>query len=162
MALARGVLRMRARRLGAASPDEARALEAAIAQAARPPTAPDQPTFSTLTLRGEAGPAAVEVVDVIRLPSRAYAFGFEPRVLVVVRGAPRGSDDLAPILGFAFGLTPAEADIAVRLVEGQSRTAIAQARGATIETVRGQIKAVFAKLDIRREGELAARLRGLR
>jgi DNA-binding CsgD family transcriptional regulator/PAS domain-containing protein len=161
-ALGRGVLRLRGRRLAAGSPDEARALEAAVAGATRAPAGPGLPALTTLVLRASDGTSVVEVVDIVRLPSRPYAFGFEPRAMVVVRSTSHRSDDLVTILGLAFKLTPAEADIAVRLVEGQSREAIALARGATIETVRGQIKTVFAKLDVRREGELTARIGALR
>ncbi|WP_334163471.1 helix-turn-helix transcriptional regulator [Phenylobacterium sp.] len=161
-ALARGVLRLRGRRLGATDAEESRGLEAAVAGAAGGRFAPGGETVRTVLVRQADGPAAFEVVDVIALPPRPYAFGFEPRAIVVVRGGQRSHRELAGLLGLAFGLTPAEADVAVRLAEGHTRETIAEERRASLETVRSQIKTVFAKLDVRRETELSARLNRMR
>jgi DNA-binding CsgD family transcriptional regulator len=51
--------------------------------------------------------------------------------------------------------------VALRLAEGDSREAIATERQTSVETIRSHIKKIFAKLDVRREAELAARLRHL-
>ncbi|HVI30912.1 helix-turn-helix transcriptional regulator [Phenylobacterium sp.] len=160
--LQRGVLRLRGRRLGATGVEEARGLEAAIAAAVGGRLAPGQEPVRTVLVRPADGPAAFEVVDVIALPPRPHAFGFEPRAIVAVRGRQREGRELAGLLGLAFGLTPAEADVAVRLAEGHSREAIAEERRASLETVRSQIKTVFAKLDVRRETELSVRLNRMR
>lgn len=158
-ALRRGLLRLRGGRLDAARDEDGRALEAAVLRAARG-TAP-RPLLQTLVLRAPGDPAAFEVVDVAALPLRPHGLGFEPRALVIVRGARR-DDQLPELLRQVFGLSPAEADIAVRLARGESREAVAALRGVSLETVRSQVKALFAKLDIGREGELAARLDRLR
>lgn len=160
--LQRGVLRLRGRRLGATGADEARGLEAAIAAATGGRLVPGRDAVQTVLVRQADGPAAFEVVDVIALPPRPYGFGFEPRAIAVVRGQHRGNRELAGLLSLAFGLTPAEADVAVRLAEGHTRETIAEERRASVETVRSQIKTVFAKLDVRRETELSARLNRMR
>lgn len=49
----------------------------------------------------------------------------------------------------AFGLTPAEADIACGLIEGLSPEEIAERRGARLSTARSQIKALRRKTDSR-------------
>jgi len=161
-ALQRGVIRLRGRRLTGGCGREAQDLDAAVSGVAGRRAAPGDPTVRTLVVRRADGPAELEVVDVIALPPRPYAFGFEPRALVVVRGPQRGARELAGLLGLAFGLTAAEADVAVRLAEGHTREAIAEERRASLETVRSQIKTVFAKLDVRREAELTARLNRMR
>lgn len=161
-AVRRGVLRLRGRRLGAVREDEGRQLEAAVQRAVRGLGPQGQPLFDTVVLRDPAFAGGVEVVDVIGLPARPFAFGFQPRALAVVRGVRREAGQLVHVLRLAFGLTPAEAEIALRLGDGESREEIAEARGASIETVRSQVKSLFAKLGVRRAGELAAKLNRLR
>jgi len=160
-ALRRGVLRLRGGRLGARRDEDARTLDAAVRRAVYGLTPQGPPRLDTLVLRApDLG--GVEVVDVVTLPPRPYAFGFQPRALAIVRGARREAGEIVHVLRLAFGLSPAEAEIAVRLADGESREEIAEARGASIETVRSQVKSLFAKTGVRRTGELAARLNRLR
>jgi len=58
------------------------------------------------------------------------------------------------ILQGLYDLTPAEAEILRLLAEGRSLEEVAQQRGITMNTVRSQLKQVFAKTDTRRQGEL--------
>jgi DNA-binding CsgD family transcriptional regulator len=57
-----------------------------------------------------------------------------------------------------FGLTPAEAKIAVQISLGHPPTDIAEANGVTIATVRSQLAAVFAKTQTQRQVELVSLL----
>jgi DNA-binding CsgD family transcriptional regulator len=57
-----------------------------------------------------------------------------------------------------FGLTPAEAKIALQISRGHSPTGIAEANGVTISTVRSQLAAVFAKTQTQRQVELVTLL----
>lgn len=159
-ALSAGALRLTYGRLGARRPEDARALEGAIA-AAGAGAMPGRLAHSTIVVRHSDTPSAVEVLDVVALPSRDYAFGFEPRVLIAVRGYAQREQDLPGLLARAFTLTPVEARIAARLADGESRETIAAERDASVETIRSHIKKIFAKVDVRREAELAARLRRL-
>lgn len=161
-ALRRGVLRLRGGRLGAQRDEDARALEAAVRRAVYGLTPNGPPLLDTVVLRDPVLGGGVEVVDVVTLPPRPYAFGFQPRALAIVRGARREAGEIVHVLRLAFGLSPAEAEIAVRLADGESREEIAEARGASIETVRSQVKSLFAKVGVRRTGELAAKLNRLR
>jgi DNA-binding CsgD family transcriptional regulator len=54
----------------------------------------------------------------------------------------------------AFGLTPAEADIALALFSGETRLSIAQRRSVARDTLRGQIKAIYAKTGVSSEAAL--------
>ncbi|MGU3496484.1 helix-turn-helix transcriptional regulator [Xanthobacteraceae bacterium A53D] len=62
----------------------------------------------------------------------------------------------------AFGLTPAEAAVALLLMSGEGAREIAEIRSITYETARTQVKSVLHKLDVRRQSEAAAVLARLK
>jgi DNA-binding CsgD family transcriptional regulator len=68
-------------------------------------------------------------------------------------------EPVEPILRQAFGLTPAEARLAVGLAAGRDLTEIAHAFGVEVGTARTQLKSIFAKTGSHRQGELVALLR---
>lgn len=53
-----------------------------------------------------------------------------------------------------FGLSEAEAKVAVQLACGASLENIAAARGVSVDTVRAQVRSVFHKTGLHRQGEL--------
>lgn len=55
-----------------------------------------------------------------------------------------------------YALTPAEAALVSALAHGQSLAGYAEAKGLSVFTVRAQLKAVFAKTNVHRQGELVA------
>ena len=121
---------------------------------------PDRPTFETLVVsRISELPL---LLDIIRLPhAPQHLFGFAPRTLVIARDLGAEPDHRAGtrrhmILRHGLGLTPSEADIALRLAAGDTPEAVAAARGAAVSTVRAQIKAILRKLGLSRQLELAA------
>ncbi len=61
-----------------------------------------------------------------------------------------------------YGLTGAEADIAIGIATGASPQEIARVRGAKTETVRSQVKSAMAKTATRRQSELAGLVNRLR
>lgn len=54
-----------------------------------------------------------------------------------------------------FGLSLAEASVAVSIAKGRTTTEIARARSTSIHTVRNQIRAVLEKMDIHHRGGIA-------
>lgn len=64
---------------------------------------------------------------------------------------PRASAD---VLREWFGLTAAEARVALSIAEGLSVKEIAERAGTTFETVRNQLKTVFSKVGVHRQAEL--------
>jgi DNA-binding CsgD family transcriptional regulator len=60
-----------------------------------------------------------------------------------------------------YGLTAAEARVASLVAEGLSPEQIARARKVSLHTVRSQIRAVYDKLGVHRQVELAGRLMGI-
>lgn len=102
------------------------------------------------------GPPGGRVAVHLRaLPGRDdWGLPVAPRLLVIV--SQRAQPPSAEVLRAAFDLTAAEADIALALARGLPREAIALQRGATLGTVRQQVKTIFAKAGVGREAELIA------
>lgn len=122
---------------------------------------PGAPLAGTVVVQGDNNKPLL--LDVLPMPCREYAFGFDaPRALVVVRGAQSGCGRMKGLLRMVYRLTEAEADVALWLAEGHSPEAIAVARNTSIGTARMQIKAIYAKLDVHRQSELVFRLNQLR
>lgn len=67
----------------------------------------------------------------------------------------------ATLIGDAFGLTRAEAEVAALVVGGKSVAVIADTRGIARVTVRNQLKAIFEKTGTHRQAELVALLSNL-
>lgn len=146
--------------LQAANPRDAAALAEAIRRAGNPLVRPGPPVATALLLHARRDPVLTIAVDVFRMPGTPAET--EARVLVVVRGARRRRGDLAPLLRHACGLTEAEADVALALADGKDLEEIAGARRVGVATIRSQMKSLFAKLGVRRQAELVARLQSLR
>lgn len=146
--------------LGSSSAVETRALADAITVAARGDMRPGAPVSQTVLIRSRLdGPLLLEVVP---LPRRDHAFGFEPRALVIVRGAKPAAARIKELLQSVYQLTAAEAEIALALVEGEAPKGIAFKRGVTVDTVRGQIRSIYAKVGVNRLNELTARVNAFR
>lgn len=100
-----------------------------------------------------AGDGAPLFLEGFRLPARPWSLGRLPHAIFVARQPRRDRAGVMAFLAAIYGLTSAEADIAIRLFEGKSRGEIAGERGVTAETLRGQIKSLYAKTGA--EGEAA-------
>lgn len=98
-------------------------------------------------------------VQLHRLPQREWAMGFAPFAIAVVTRPTAVREEHGGGLRAAFGLTGAETAIALMLAAGQDREAIRAARRISRETMRSHLRALFAKLGVRREAE-AVRLLG--
>jgi DNA-binding CsgD family transcriptional regulator len=95
----------------------------------------------------------VLVLKLHRLPEREWNMGFAPfAILIAKRSGGVSTVDLA-FLRNGYGLTMAEAEIALLLRAGQTRDAICAARGIARETLRSHLRALFAKLGVSRETE---------
>jgi DNA-binding CsgD family transcriptional regulator len=78
------------------------------------------------------------------------------RVLLLLVDLGRTSGPQPGMLAQTFGLSPAEAKVASLLAEGKSVEEIARAQAVLENTVRMQLKSVFAKTGTHRQGELIA------
>jgi DNA-binding CsgD family transcriptional regulator len=76
-------------------------------------------------------------------------------ILVDLSTSPQPQPEVLETL---FGLTSAEAKLAVRITRGDTPADIALENGVSIATVRSQLAAVFAKTQTSRQAELVALL----
>lgn len=151
--LANGHFRLVEGRIGVADPRDNAALLQAIGRLHRQ----QQQRFETLMLRGD-GQRMPMIVDICRLPASSGRLSFSSQILVIVRSGRRWHDAAPAMLRTAFKLSAAETDIALALARGESREEIAAARRTSIQTVKAQLKSIFAKLGVVREAELVAML----
>lgn len=148
-------LRVRRGVLGTGQVHENQEIKAAIGRAIGGLSYAGMPTASSVVVgKGMARPMVLEICP---MPSQDFAFGFAPRAVVVVRGAPSDIDHMRRQMAQAYGLTAAETDVALRLLKGQTPDAIAQCREARIGTVRAQIRSIYEKFDVSRFSEFAAK-----
>ncbi len=78
--------------------------------------------------------------------------------LLVIRPLANGGAGHVEILRERFGLTTAEARLALKIAGGASLPAASLALRISYQTGRTQLKTVFAKLNVRRQAELVALL----
>jgi DNA-binding CsgD family transcriptional regulator len=155
-AVRRGPLRLKAGKLSATRPADARALEDAIGMATGGILKPHAPARSSLVIRHPDAPDLFEIVEVAPLPTKAFGLGFEARAVVTVRGLHDDDAELSRLLQIVFPLTTAEAAVVALLASGETREGIAADRQVSLGTVQTQIKRAFAKMNVRREAELFA------
>lgn len=105
-----------------------------------------------LTLPG-ARPDHTLSLSVARLGERASAGVTGARCLLVsVR--PYAPPDVGRAVSERYGLTAAEAELALALRDGATLRTVATRRGVSINTVRNQLSAVFDKTGARRQQDL--------
>lgn len=148
----RGRLQIAGGRLVAGLPGEAAMLAAAIATTALFGT---RASPQAVALAGPPG-APLLVLDVMVAPPGGWGLFERPKLLVLVRRGLGDTADAHRLLQRVYGLTAAEAAVAVRIALGDAREAIAAARDVSAGTVKSQVKAIFAKLGVTREREVAA------
>ncbi len=137
-------------RLGALRRDTDALLQTALGRALDGETI--QQHWHRIVARGAPG----VLCELFRL--RAPRMGFRFRPARSGGRAARGGYPAARAvpLRAALGLTAAEAEIALRLANGEAREAIAAERGTSAQTLGTQIKAILRKGDVGREAELTA------
>ena len=138
------------------SDPDAQALFAAALAAYR---AGAQPAVGSIPLagQGEAPPTIVHLLPVRRAAHDVFSNLAWLVVAVPVR------PNLVPgasVLQALFDLTPAEARTAEALAAGRTIAELAEALGLSRETIRVQLKGIFAKTGVRRQADLVSLLAG--
>jgi DNA-binding CsgD family transcriptional regulator len=105
-----------------------------------------------------AGAAVLHLIPISGRSSELFdgAFG-----LVVITPICTPAIPTSAMLHALFDLTPAEARVSRGISEGLQLSQIATRYGVTVETIRAQIKAIFAKTGTCRQSELTALLASL-
>lgn len=99
--------------------------------------------------------------EIYALPLREWNFGEQPRLLIAFRRPTEWQTRHRASLQERFGLTVAEAEVAMQAAKGSSREEIAQSRRVTTETVSTQFKQIYRKADVSHSGALVALLRDI-
>ena len=73
-----------------------------------------------------------------------------------------GNNEIKRLLKEHYGVTGAEADVAISIASGYSTTDISTKTGKSIHTIRNQLKRAMAKMDVARQIDLAASVDALR
>jgi PAS domain-containing protein/DNA-binding CsgD family transcriptional regulator len=159
------VVALRVGHLVARHAGDVRRLDQAIAAATRAALTPDAPLAASarMTLRDSEGvPAAFASVRPLGSGDGAHANGRQASVIVFIRSlfsdSPR---DMAEALAEMFGLTPAEARLAVELHARADLALAAAAAGITIDAARSRIKLVFDKTGAHSQVALVKLVSGL-
>lgn len=96
------------------------------------------------------------------LPERTIgAFGTSPALLAVAHEQHGMSEPDPAVVASAFGLTRAEARIAIAFALGLSVEQIAARRCKAVSTVRSQVKSMLAKMGCTRQSEVVSRVLAL-
>ncbi len=159
--LRRGLLRLRNGRLESARASDHRALRRATASVLAAAEG-GYPERQMLWLGKEEGHDRARLCELLPLPLRsADYFGHLPRVIVRVLEPRPPEENARRLLIELLQLTPAEAEISLKILQGVPREVIAAERGTSVGTVAVQLKRVFEKADVRRETELVVLLNRL-
>lgn len=119
----------------------------------------DLPDRRFLTTRSMPDRIAIGLYLVALRPEATLGrFGAASRALVFFHD-PRATTALDPmIVAETFGLTPAEARVAVGLADGLCAEQIAERHGVSVLTVRAQIRSALAKTSLSRQVDLVRAL----
>lgn len=148
-ALRRSPLQLAGGRLSLADPADEAALREALHDAAT------RAHERVLVIgRGTGAPLVVDVLP--SLPARSVCFRRQAVLLLRERAA--GGADRTPVLQQLYGLTSAEAEVAMAMTHGAPVSDIAASRGVAPSTVRAQVKAILSKVGVGRQVELVQRL----
>lgn len=82
----------------------------------------------------------------------------ESLIMLSLRTLTRSEPMLGREVMWIFGLTAAEARVAVQLAGGYSLAEIAEANGVNISTLRAQLRSVYAKTGTNKQAELVSRI----
>ena len=124
----------------------------------RQPAAPPGRVRRVLRLAPPDGQPLLAIGSVLEPAAVMSAFGEEPLALLMFHRPGRARHIDPVVVAEAFGLTPAEARVAVLLANGLNAEQIAAERNASLLTVRTQIRSILAKTGVRRQPELVRML----
>lgn len=147
-------------RLSCVAGSDERRLQAVLAQAAETALRSGISPGSALAVR--RGPLrSPYIVAVVPVSAEGQIFGRHGAATVVLISDPGHPPEVAAQLVQAtFGWTHAEASVAALVVAGKRPREIARSRGVSLETVRSQLKSVFAKAGVSGQSELIRLLMG--
>lgn len=127
-------------------------LQAALDRARSTDSASPMPRSSTIALTTAA--AEWSRVDIAPCPDGIASLSPAATCIVLVHRPPPPADAV-DMLRSAFGLTTAEAAVALALATGATARDIADGRGVSRDTVRAQVGAIYQKVGVTKATQLA-------
>jgi DNA-binding CsgD family transcriptional regulator/PAS domain-containing protein len=143
-------------RLSAVQPKVVAELQALISAAASPDLAVRTGGSMTLAVPGKRFPLSVTVAPV-RSPAFAV-FDHRPAVIVCINDPEAETQISEETLRALFGLTRAEARVAIATTRGGTARQVAATLGLSVHTVRNQLQSVLEKTGASRQSELVGLL----
>lgn len=110
---------------------------------------------SMLLSRKEGSPLQVFVAPFIPPIGTTYDFASRSLAIVMISDPDRRRMGLEEVIEAMYGLTPAEAAVAVLIAQGASGPEVAEINQVSAETVKSQLKIVFQKMGVQRQTQLA-------
>jgi DNA-binding CsgD family transcriptional regulator/PAS domain-containing protein len=101
------------------------------------------------------------LIDLLPVPNRFDGVFFFARFMLLITDLERQPLPSTTLLRQVFGLTSAEAQIAVGLTSGMSLSEAAENCGVTRETAKTHLKAIFFKTDTNRQSALVGLIRSI-
>jgi len=152
---ARDGLRVEGGRLAAADPSASAALERLVAGCVRPEGAGARTGGTVAVRRGrDKAPLHLEVIPVHSLSRDGLPGVVAAAALVVISDPERRQAARKERLRSRFGLTWAEANVALAIAEGGGRAAAAARLGLSEATVRTHLMRIFEKIGVHRQAQL--------
>lgn len=143
------------RGLRAELPGESSLLERAITDAISPSNGKVITSGGTVRVsRRTRSPLHILISPIRDSNINGISVGQAVRAVAFVTSASRRPPPTQDILRTLFGLTPAECRVALLLSDGLAPRKIASMIGVSDNTVRAQIKNIFSKTGVNRQGEL--------
>jgi DNA-binding CsgD family transcriptional regulator len=125
-----------------------------VAEAAKAQAGPDAGGMLGVRHAGRRFPLPLLITPLNHLELFS-AMSLQTAAVAVFMTDPEHGQSIAPdLLSETYGLTPAEASVAVALANGMSIKEVAQAYGTSPNTVRSQLKAIFRKTGVSRQVDL--------
>lgn len=146
-------LSLREGRFRAADPVADNALQALVARASAPAEGGDAGLTPVVARRPDCPPLVLRCHPVAGA-ARDF-LGLVRSILLVDDLSVRPPPPAAELLARAFGLSPSEARLAVRLGTGATLREAADLEGITYETARTRLKDIYLKTGTKRQSELA-------
>jgi PAS domain-containing protein/DNA-binding CsgD family transcriptional regulator len=162
MAAANDGLLLRDGRLAAARTEETAALTRHIAEAVRTAGRREGEAGGSLRISRPSGRQPFALLIAPLSPDVALASAHqEPAALILITDLERQPKVLGRRLVELFGLSPAEACLAVALAAGKRLEDVAEERGVRMPTLRTQLRAILDKTGTRRQTDLMRLIVGL-
>lgn len=146
-------------RLAATIPDESAALANIVRRAVANEHGNEPPHSEAVCITRQQGKSLQ--LRIAPFPCERLAGGSQFSAIIFIGDPDRGGNLPLQVLQTSYGLTPAEANLAILLMQGRSLAEAAEAKLVSKETVRSQIKSIFLKTGTRRQAELVGLLTSL-